>query len=130
MTTSFWETFLLLLIFLPLAMAWGFALVDIFRRPDLTGAWKALWTLVVFVLPFLGTLIYLVARPQDPGRAEREALEQAEHEVVPHFASDPRSTQLLLLSELHDRGSLSDEEFAAEKARIVGSPTAPQAAGS
>ena len=34
MVNTFWENFFLLLIFLPLAMMWGFALIDIFRRDD------------------------------------------------------------------------------------------------
>jgi hypothetical protein len=42
--TTFWETFFLLLIFLPLIMIWVFALLDVFRRDDLGGGWKALWS--------------------------------------------------------------------------------------
>jgi phospholipase D-like protein len=36
---------------------------DIFHRRDLSGAGKAGWILVLFVLPLLGALIYLIARP-------------------------------------------------------------------
>jgi hypothetical protein len=36
---------------------------DIFRRNDLSGGAKAGWILLIFVLPFLGALIYVVARP-------------------------------------------------------------------
>lgn len=36
---------------------------DIFRRRDLSGAAKAGWVLLLFVLPFLGALINLIARP-------------------------------------------------------------------
>jgi hypothetical protein len=36
---------------------------DIFRRHDLSGAAKAGWVLVIFLLPLLGILIYLIARP-------------------------------------------------------------------
>jgi hypothetical protein len=39
-----------------------FVSVD-FRRPDLSGWAKAGWALVILLLPLLGTLIYLVARP-------------------------------------------------------------------
>jgi uncharacterized membrane protein len=39
---------------------------DIFRRRDLSGAGKAGWILVLFVLPLLGALIYLIARPMMP----------------------------------------------------------------
>lgn len=36
---------------------------DIFRRHDLSGGAKAGWTVFLIVLPFLGALIYLIARP-------------------------------------------------------------------
>ena len=55
LATSFWETFFLILIFLPLALVWGFALLDIFRRDDIGGGSKALWVAAVILLPFLGT---------------------------------------------------------------------------
>jgi hypothetical protein len=36
---------------------------DIFRRHDLSGGAKAGWILLIFLLPLLGILIYLIARP-------------------------------------------------------------------
>jgi hypothetical protein len=36
--------------------------IDIFRSPDLSGAAKAGWVLVVMVIPLLGVLIYIIAR--------------------------------------------------------------------
>jgi hypothetical protein len=116
--TTFWETFFLFLIFLPLLMIWAFALVDIFRRDDMGGLAKALWVLVIFLLPFLGTLIYLVVRPAAATAGERAALVQASS------SSEDRAAQLKTLSDLHDRGKLTDEEFASEKARITGTPAA------
>ena len=35
---------------------------DIFRSHDMGGLAKALWVLFVIILPFLGVLIYLIAR--------------------------------------------------------------------
>ena len=52
--SDFWENFFLLLIFLPLAMIWVFALIDIFRRDDIGGVSKALWVVVVILVPFFG----------------------------------------------------------------------------
>ena len=46
-------------------------LKDVFRRTDLTGGAKAAWMIVLIVLPFLGTLIYLVSNHD--GMADREA---------------------------------------------------------
>jgi hypothetical protein len=119
--TTFWETFFLFLIFLPLLMIWAFALVDIFRRDDMGGWAKALWVLAIFLVPFIGTLIYLIVRPAGATREERVALDQANREIAATFGRDDRASQLKTLSDLHDRGKLTDEEFASEKARVLGS---------
>ena len=42
------------------------ALADIFRRDDLSGGAKALWILVIFLFPLIGSLIYIAARPSGP----------------------------------------------------------------
>jgi hypothetical protein len=62
------------LIFSPLMGAWALALVDIARRPDASRSWKAPWIALTFVLPFLGTLIYLLFRPAGLTEEEREGL--------------------------------------------------------
>lgn len=41
--------------------------IDIFERVDIGGWGKAGWLLLVFVLPVIGILIYLIARPPQPG---------------------------------------------------------------
>jgi hypothetical protein len=128
LATSFWETFFLILIFLPLALVWAGALLDIFRRDDMGGASKALWVATVILVPFFGTLIYLIARPVGATPEERDMLDQFETRSAP----DDSAAALKMLSELHDRGKLTDDEFAAEKARVFGggqpAPSAPTAA--
>jgi len=37
---------------------------DIFHRRDLSGWAKAGWIFLLFVVPFLGALIYMIARPR------------------------------------------------------------------
>jgi hypothetical protein len=39
--------------------------VDIFWRIDLSGWAKAGWVVLLLILPFLGALIYLIARPDE-----------------------------------------------------------------
>jgi phospholipase D-like protein/putative oligomerization/nucleic acid binding protein len=126
--TSFWETFFLLLIFLPLIMVWVFALMDVFRRDDLGGGWKALWVVAIILVPFFGTLIYLISRPAGATPEERAALDEASREFVQRYSPDSSATQLQTLSDLHDRGKLTDAEFAAEKARVLGASSPAAAA--
>jgi hypothetical protein len=122
--TTFWETFFLFLLFLPLAMMWGFALVDIFRRDDLGGFSKALWVTCVILVPFFGTLIYLVARPAGVTEQERVALDEANREFVAKYSPANGVSELATLADLHDRGKLTDTEFAAEKARLLSTESA------
>lgn len=37
-------------------------MIDLFRSDDLDGPLKALWVLLIFVLPLVGALVYLVVR--------------------------------------------------------------------
>jgi len=115
---TFWQNFFLLLIFLPLVMVWSFALVDIFRRDDLGGWSKALWVMCVLLVPFLGTFIYVVTRP----RIEMMTVDDGAPYAVA-YAPPPGNgaSELQMLADLHDRGKLTDEEFATEKARVLGS---------
>ena len=57
-----WTT---LVFFFWFMLIWMFIMVftDIFRRKDLSGGAKAGWVLLIFILPFFGILIYLIARP-------------------------------------------------------------------
>ena len=122
--TTFWETFFLFLVFLPLAMMWGFALIDIFRRDDLGGFSKALWVTCVIIVPFFGTLIYLIARPSGATREERQMIDEANRDFVARYSPANGVSELSALADLHDRGKITDSEFAAEKARLLGSETA------
>jgi Phospholipase_D-nuclease N-terminal/Short C-terminal domain len=117
---DFWESFFLFLIFLPLALLWAFALVDIFRRDDIGGGWKAVWVACVILVPFLGTLIYLITRPPGATEDERVAIEAASRDFVAKYSPDDRAGQLQTLADLHDRGKLTDAEFDAEKGRVLG----------
>lgn len=121
---DFWETFFLLLIYIPLIMIWAFALIDIFRRDDLSGLLKALWVVIVFLIPFIGTLIYLLFRRPGATKEERAAIDQASREFVQRYETPDTTSQLQTLADLHDRGKLTDAEFAAEKARITGAAQA------
>ena len=122
LATTFWETFFLFLIFVPLALIWAFALLDIFRRDDIGGLSKALWILVIFVVPFFGTLMYLIFRRPGGTPEERELIDAASRGFGARYAPTDRATQLQALADLHDRGKLTDEEFAAEKARLGDAP--------
>ena len=57
---SVWWMWLAAVLF---GLVWSF--VDNFRRTDHGGVAKAIWALVILVLPLIGTLIYIVSRPNE-----------------------------------------------------------------
>jgi Phospholipase_D-nuclease N-terminal len=44
---------------------WVRAVVDVFRRGDLSGAAKAAWAIITLIVPFIGLLVYTLLRPSD-----------------------------------------------------------------
>jgi hypothetical protein len=42
---------------------WARAVIDVFRRHDLSGGGKAGWTIFMLILPFIGLLVYTMLRP-------------------------------------------------------------------
>jgi hypothetical protein len=113
---------------------WFFAMVDMFRRRDLPGWGKAVWLVVILFLPVLGTLVYLIARPRADAyytseRAEAMAAERADTQLWRYGSATSSAEQLRALADLADRGKITDEEFQAEKARLLGTPNAVAAPG-
>jgi hypothetical protein len=109
-----------------LFVAWFWILVtvisDLFRDHEMSGWGKAAWVFFLIVLPVLGTLIYLIARGD--GMRDRAIKEQAEAQQ--HFESYVRDTagtssvdELHKLSELKQRGDISQEEFDRQKAKLL-----------
>ncbi|MGA3148136.1 MAG: SHOCT domain-containing protein [Acidimicrobiales bacterium] len=98
---------------------------DIFRSRDMGGGAKALWVIFVIVLPFLGILVYLIARGgKMHERAEQaaQAQQKAFDDYVKRAAGstgDNSADQLAKLADLKAKGVLTDAEFEAQKAKIL-----------
>jgi putative oligomerization/nucleic acid binding protein/phospholipase D-like protein len=124
---AFWT-----MMWLFLWVLWLFLLVrvtlDIFRSDDLGGWAKAGWLIFVIILPYLGVLVYLIARGGSmQAREVMDVSSTATHySAPPEAASQPTSNadELSKLASLHDRGVLNDEEFAAQKAAVLNSDKA------
>jgi hypothetical protein len=113
------EIFLFVIYFWILITIFG----DLFRDHQLSGWAKAGWVLFIFLVPFLGMLVYLIARGQ--GMRERAVKEQADmrrhmDEYVRETAGSTSSVdELAKLSDLKDKGAISDEEFQRAKAKLL-----------
>ncbi len=96
---------------------------DIFRSHDMGGWAKALWSIFVILLPFLGVFIYLIVNGKAMGeRAAADAQQQqaAFDTYVRQTAGTTGSAdELAKLAALRDNGTLTDAEFAAQKAKLL-----------
>jgi chemotaxis signal transduction protein len=99
---------------------------DIFRSSDLSGWGKALWTIFVIVVPYLGVFVYLIARGHkmqehavERAQAQDAAMRQYVQSVTP---SDGQSAadEIARLAQLRDQGVLSEAEFQQAKAKALG----------
>ena len=100
-------------------------LIDIFRSPDLGGFAKDMWVIFVIVLPVLGVVGDLFARGGSmTTRAFDEAkAQQAQMDAyVRQAAATSTSTadELSKFAELRSSGVITDAEFAAKKAQLLG----------
>jgi len=95
---------------------------DIFRSQDMSGWGKAAWSIFVIVLPYLGVLIYLIARGgkmHEHVSQDYQAADAAQREYIRQTVSTMPVDQLTQLADLHDSGVIDDAEFQKLKAKIA-----------
>ena len=109
-----------------LMVAWIWTLVgvvsDVFRSHDLSGMGKAVWVLLIIMIPWLGVLAYILVRGESMQKRNLEALQQAseaQRAYIQSFATVSPADELVKLSDLKDKGVISEEEFAAQKAKLL-----------
>lgn len=98
-------------------------LMDNFRRNDHGGWAKALWTLFIVFLPVLGVLIYMIVRPrmteQDQQLLAAADAQRAAYDARMAPPANSAADEVAKLHKLKDSGALTDEEFAAAKAKAL-----------
>ena len=112
----FWWMFIFYLFFMVIVL---FVRVfgDIFTRENLSGWGKAGWILLIFVFPFIGILIYMIARPKNTEQDQRmmaEAQAQQARLVGGSAVDDIAKAQALL-----DKGAITQQEFDAIKTKAL-----------
>ena len=122
-----WDAFWTMLWFF-LFVIWIWLLIaifgDIFRSDDLSGWGKAFWTIFIVVLPYLGVLVYMIARGKKMGEhtvQDAARRDQQMRAYVQEVAGSGQSTagELEKLAQLHQQGVITDEEFAQGKAKLL-----------
>jgi hypothetical protein len=97
---------------------------DLFRSPELSGWSKAIWTIFIIVLPYLGVFVYLVARGHKMSEhavAQAQAIDTAQRDYIQSVVgSSSPADELAKAAALRDKGVIDDAEFQAMKAKILG----------
>jgi Phospholipase_D-nuclease N-terminal len=90
---------------------------DLFRRRDISGWGKAIWIIVLILIPYIGVFAYLIS--QGRGMAERD-IQQAQHarEQFRHAIGFSAADEIEKLNRLKKEGSISDAEFTRLRGQL------------
>ncbi len=90
---------------------------DIFRRNDISGVAKAGWILLIFIVPFIGALIYMIARPKMTEQDKQiiEQAQEAQRRIEGYSAAD----EISKLAALRDSGKITAEEYEEMKRKAM-----------
>jgi ABC-type multidrug transport system fused ATPase/permease subunit len=98
-------------------------IIDIFRSHDMHGGAKALWLIFIIILPFLGVLIYLIARGHKMQQHQIDAAQQQKAEfdsyVKQAAGSGSTADELAKLADMKSKGTISDADYEKAKAKIL-----------
>jgi ABC-type multidrug transport system fused ATPase/permease subunit len=99
---------------------------DLFRDHELSGGVKALWVIFVVLVPYIGILVYLIARGRGmadrAAKAQARAQEQMNAQIREVAGTSPSpADQIAQAKSLLDSGTIDQAEFDKLKARALGS---------
>ncbi|HYA68237.1 MAG TPA: SHOCT domain-containing protein [Acidimicrobiales bacterium] len=112
-------------IFLFVIFIWLFIAIfaDIFRSHDMGGGAKALWVIFIIILPFIGILVYLIARGGSMHERAYQAAAQQQKAMDQYIrqaaGSSGSADELAKLADLRDKGVINQAEFDAQKAKLL-----------
>jgi hypothetical protein len=116
--STFWFMLLLSWIWLIISI-----LGDIFRDRELNGGAKALWTVFLIFLPWLGAIVYLIARGDSMNQRAQEAAQANEARMRAYVKDAAGSTsvtdQLRELAALRDQQAITVAEYEQAKLKVL-----------
>jgi uncharacterized membrane protein len=119
-TYTFWDViWSMVIFFFWFMLIWIFITIfaDIFRRNDLSGGWKAIWIIVIFIIPFFGALIYIIARPKVTAQ-DVQMMTQADA-AAKAAAGVSTADQIEKLNQLKGSGAITVPEYEALKKKAI-----------
>ena len=108
-------------IFMFVLWFWLFVSVasDLFRRHDISGWVKVLWVIALILFSYIGIFAYILT--QGRGMAERnQARAQEARDELRQIAGFSAADEIEKLDRPKSSGSISEQEYARLRARLVG----------
>ena len=126
-TNSFWDVLLWsfwFFIWIAALMVWFRCLMDLFSDHELSGWAKAGWVILLVFVPWLGALIYLIARGRSMTDRQMKAIAQqqaAQQEYIKQAAgtTSTPAAQIADAKALLDSGAIDQTEFDSLKAKAL-----------
>ena len=123
---SIWDVFVSMFWFM-LLFAWIMLLfhiiADIFRDRELSGGGKALWCLFLILIPWIGVLVYLIARGGSMAQRSAEAAQENEANMRAYVREAAGTTsaadELAKLAQMRDSGAITPEDYEKAKAKVL-----------
>ena len=124
---SFWDVLVWsfwIFIWIAAIMIWFRCLVDLFGDHTMSGWGKAGWAILLIFVPWLGALIYLIARGRSMGERQMAAVADAQAQQEMYIksvaaASASPAEQIAGAKSMLDSGTITQEEFDAVKAKAL-----------
>jgi ABC-type multidrug transport system fused ATPase/permease subunit len=127
LATSFGDILWLIIIcffFITYLMMLFSVIGDIFRNHEMSGIMKAVWLILLFAIPLITLLIYVIVN--GAGMAKRSMKEQQDAKaafddyVRQAAGTGGAASELANAKSLLDSGAISADEYAKLKAKIIG----------
>ncbi|MEV0411351.1 SHOCT domain-containing protein [Streptomyces sp. NPDC050448] len=102
-------------------------ITDIFRDHEMSGWGKAGWLIFVILLPFLGVLVYVIARGKSMTQRDLKSAKQNEAAFQDYIrqtagtapAGASGADELAKLADLRAKGAITEEEFQQAKVKLL-----------
>lgn len=122
---SFWEALWLVIVsfaFVAYLLLLFYILGDLFRDKQTSGWVKAIWVVLLIVLPLLASLVYLIVRGRgmtERSAAEARQVEAAQQKYIQHTAGTNPAAQIADAKRLLAEGTINEAEFERLKAKAM-----------
>ena len=114
---DFFWTMMIIFFWVIAFMIWFQCFFDAWRRTDLGGGMKAVWTIVLFIIPWVGALIYIIARPKVTA-GDVQTLVRAEA-ATKAASGVSTADELQKLASLKESGVIDEKQYTDLKAKLL-----------